>query len=93
MVKSWNPSFIVTVGDNNYSTTSGSYDLDVGKYYHEYIGNYSGAYGAGSATNRFFPVLGNHDWDLEMVRSTFSFLHCRGTSGTTILRKGTFTFS
>src|SRR5207249_7863424 len=31
--------------------------------YHSFIGNYKGSYGAGSSTNRFWPALGNHDWD------------------------------
>src|SRR5687768_8425788 len=55
------PAFIVTVGDNNYGTAA-DYDDAVGKYYARYIGNYSGAHGPGSATNRFFPAIGNHDY-------------------------------
>lgn len=63
-VKSWMPDLIVTTGDNSYPAgTAGSYEPNVGQYYARYIGNYSGAYGPGSATNRFFPTLGNHDWD------------------------------
>lgn len=56
------PEFIVTVGDNNYLGAS-NIDQAIGKYYHEYIGSYSGAYGAGATSNRFFPALANHDWD------------------------------
>ena len=56
------PSFIVTVGDNNYLGAS-QIDRAIGKYYHEFIGNYAGTYGAGASSNRFFPALGNHDWD------------------------------
>ena len=66
LVKSWNPEFIITVGDNNYPTGSAAtIDANVGQYYHDYIGNYTGGYGAGSPVvlgNRFFPALGNHDW-------------------------------
>lgn len=63
LVKSWNPEFIVTTGDNNYETGSATtIDANIGKHYHEFIYNYSGAYGAGSPTRRFFPILGNHDW-------------------------------
>ena len=62
-IKSWNPDFIVTVGDNNYGTgAAGTIDANIGQYYHDYIYPYSGAYGAGAAYNRFFPILGNHDW-------------------------------
>ena len=62
-VKSWNPDFIVTVGDNNYdSGSAGTIDANIGQYYHDFIFPYTGLYGAGAATNSFFPVLGNHDW-------------------------------
>ncbi len=61
LVKSLNPDFIVTVGDNTYGSQT-TPDKAIGKYYSDYIGNYNGAFGDGSATNRFFPVLGNHDW-------------------------------
>ena len=63
MVKSWSPDFILTVGDNNYDNgEAATIDRNVGKYYQEFIGNYSGAHGSGAVTNRFFPTLGNHDW-------------------------------
>lgn len=62
-VKSWNPDFIVTVGDNNYPDgEAATIDDNVGQYYSEFIYPYVGAYGAGATTNRFFPALGNHDW-------------------------------
>jgi len=64
LVKSWDPQFIVTLGDNNYSTGSAAeIDPNIGQYYHDYIYPYQGSYGAGAATNKFFPVLGNHDWE------------------------------
>jgi tartrate-resistant acid phosphatase type 5 len=37
-------------------------DRNIGKYYAEFIGNYVGMFGPGSATNRFWPSPGNHDW-------------------------------
>ena len=75
LVKSWSPDFIVTVGDNNYAHLNMfSTDKNVGQYYHEYIGSYNGAYGE-SYGDRFFPAMGNHDWD-----STICFLgSCRGS--------------
>ena len=64
LVKSWNPSFIVTTGDNNYPNGAVStIDQNIGQYYHDYIFKYNGKFGSGSAINRFFPALGNHDWD------------------------------
>jgi hypothetical protein len=55
------PEFVVTVGDNNYLGAA-RIDDAIGKYYHEFIGNYAGVYGSGASSNRFFPALGNHDW-------------------------------
>jgi tartrate-resistant acid phosphatase type 5 len=64
LIKSWQPEFIITLGDNNYPHgAAATIDQNVGQYYHEYIAPYTGTYGAGAATNRFFPTLGNHDWE------------------------------
>jgi tartrate-resistant acid phosphatase type 5 len=63
LVKSWNPDFVITVGDNNYPDGAAStIDANIGQYYHDFIFPYSGIYGQGATTNRFFPSLGNHDW-------------------------------
>ena len=63
LVRSWQPDFIVSVGDNNYPRGSQhTIDGNIGRYYSDYIHPYRGAYGPGSDTNRFFPSLGNHDW-------------------------------
>lgn len=62
LVRSWNPDFIITLGDNNYPKGEEStIDDHIGAYYAEYIGSYRGKYGKGSDTNRFWPSLGNHD--------------------------------
>ena len=67
LVKSWNPEFIITLGDNNYPDgEAATIDANIGKYYREYIYPYRGTYGAGAATNRFFPAVGNHDWDNQV---------------------------
>jgi len=60
MINGWNVDFIITTGDNSYS----SFDIDdnIGQYYSDYIGNYNGSYGTGSTINRFFPIPGNHDY-------------------------------
>lgn len=64
LVRSWEPEFVVTVGDNNYPDgAAATIDANIGQYYHEFIFPYAGAYGAGAPDrNRFFPALGNHDW-------------------------------
>jgi tartrate-resistant acid phosphatase type 5 len=58
-VKSWNPEFVITMGDNTYSS---AIDQNIGQYYHEFIYPYIGSYGAGATNNLFFPSIGNHDW-------------------------------
>jgi hypothetical protein len=63
LVRGWSPDFIITVGDNNYPDgASTTIDPHIGQYYHDYINPYTGSYGGGADTNRFFPSLGNHDW-------------------------------
>jgi tartrate-resistant acid phosphatase type 5 len=63
LVKSWEPDFIVTTGDNNYPNgSSATIDKNIGQYYHAFMGTYTGNFGSGAIQNRFFPTLGNHDW-------------------------------
>lgn len=63
LVKSWNPDFVITAGDNNYPDGEAStIDVNIGQYYHQFIHPYVGSYGSGASQNRFFPSLGNHDW-------------------------------
>lgn len=63
MVKSWNPDFIITTGDNNYPDGEAkTMDRNVGAYYADYIFPYHGEYESNATENRFFPSLGNHDW-------------------------------
>ncbi|MEM7154245.1 MAG: metallophosphoesterase [Myxococcota bacterium] len=63
LVASWDPEFIITLGDNNYPNgRETTIDDNVGQYYHAFISPYQGRYGQGADTNRFFPALGNHDW-------------------------------
>ncbi len=63
LIRGWGPDFVITTGDNNYPYgAAGTIDANIGKYFHDYIFSYSGAYGSGADVNRFFPTLGNHDW-------------------------------
>lgn len=63
LINSWQPDFILTTGDNNYPFGEAStIDENIGQYFHPYISPYTGNYGEGAEINRFFPVLGNHDW-------------------------------
>jgi hypothetical protein len=63
LVKGWSPDFVITLGDNNYPDgEAATIDVNIGQYYAELIGDYVGNFGPGSATNRFWPSPGNHDW-------------------------------
>jgi hypothetical protein len=71
MVKSWNPDFIITLGDNNYPKGARkTLDDNIGKYYGDFIYNYDApedlkcnGKAAQESQNRFFPSLGNHDYN------------------------------
>ena len=64
LIYSWQPDFIITVGDNNYPLGAAStIDLNIGRPYHEFIYPYVGEFVPGAKSNRFWPALGNHDWD------------------------------
>ncbi|MEK6320119.1 MAG: metallophosphoesterase [Acidobacteriota bacterium] len=68
MVKSWNPGFIITTGDNSYlKGLTKNFHNNIGRLYHEYIKLkpefYKPEYGAQPAENKFYPTMGNHDWD------------------------------
>lgn len=74
LLKSWNPDFIITTGDNNYTNPTpappnhyAAWDGAVGQYYHDFIkypaGSGSAWAASGSSSIQFYPTLGNHDWD------------------------------
>lgn len=70
LVASWNPSFVITTGDNYYRPAggrgTGKYDESTGAYYGRWLKDISTSgrrFPAGKATvNAFFPSLGNHDY-------------------------------
>jgi len=79
MVKDWQPDFIITVGDNNYSVGARvTIDHNIGQYYHEYIFPYKGEYGEGADFNRFFPTLGNHDWITSKAKAHLDYFELPG---------------
>jgi hypothetical protein len=79
LVRSWNPQLILTVGDNNYPDGAAeTIDANIGQYYHDYIYPYRGHYGPGSAFNRFFPTLGNHDWNTPGARPYLDYFELPG---------------
>ena len=64
LITGWDPDLVITTGDNNYPDGEAeTIDANIGQYYQQYIYPYQGAYGPGADRNRFFPSLGNHDWN------------------------------
>lgn len=64
LVNGWNPEFIITVGDNNYPNGAQStIHENIGNYYREFIDLDDRRFGRDNGVNRFFPSLGNHDWN------------------------------
>ncbi len=79
LVKSWKPEFIVTLGDNNYPEgTAETMDHNVGKHYHDFIHPYKGQFGHGADRNRFFPILGNHDWRSKDAKPYLAYFNLPG---------------
>lgn len=87
MVKSWNPDFILTAGDNNYYMgTWNTIKDNISKYYGDYIYNFDAplkyqclgkAFDGG--TNRYFPTPGNHDANnMNGLEPYFSFFTLPG---------------
>ncbi|HEY3311308.1 MAG TPA: metallophosphoesterase [Anaerolineales bacterium] len=63
LVKSFNPDFITTLGDNNYPDGSAlTIDGNIGQFFSNFIYPYTGLYGSSASSNNFYPVPGNHDW-------------------------------
>lgn len=79
LVNGWSPDYVLTVGDNNYPDGEAkTIDENIGQYFHQYIGNYQGEYGEGAAENRFFPALGNHDWNTGSVQAHLDYFTLPG---------------
>ncbi len=78
LVKSWDPDFILTTGDNNYGKAE-DIDHNVGSIYSRYIYPYNGDYEKPSVTHsRFFPCLGNHDFQGRDATSYLNYFSLPG---------------
>jgi hypothetical protein len=63
LVHSLHPDFVLTTGDNNYPLgAADTIDQNIGQYFSDLIYPYQGSYGGGATVNKFYPVMGNHDW-------------------------------
>ncbi|MCE9592793.1 MAG: metallophosphoesterase [Planctomycetes bacterium] len=89
LVASWNPEFVVTTGDNNYpSGQAATIDVNIGQYYGDFIAPYLGAYGPGASVNRFWPCMGNHDWDGSSGQPYFDYFTLPGNERYYDVRRG-----
>jgi hypothetical protein len=79
LVKSWNPHLVITTGDNNYPDGAAeTIDENIGQFFHEFIFPYIGTYGQGAQRNRFFPSLGNHDWNTTGAQPYLDYFNLPG---------------
>ena len=79
LINLWNVELIVTTGDNNYPNGAArTIDRNIGQYFANYIYPYKGEYGPGGVENRFFPVLGNHDWREESLQPYYDYFSLPG---------------
>jgi hypothetical protein len=79
LIHSWQPEIIISLGDNNAPDgRADTIDANIGKYFHDYIHPYTGSYGSGADINRFFPILGNHDWNTGSVQAYLDYLTLPG---------------
>jgi hypothetical protein len=79
LIDTWEVDLIVTTGDNNYPNGKAkTIDHNIGQYFAEYIHPYKGEYGPGGTQNRFFPVLGNHDWREESLQPHYDYFTLPG---------------
>jgi tartrate-resistant acid phosphatase type 5 len=79
LVAGWDIDFIITTGDNNYpGGAESTIDTNIGQYYHSFIAPYTGRYGAGAVSNRFFPILGNEDWAASGAQPYFDYFALPG---------------
>jgi hypothetical protein len=89
LVDNWKVDFIVTVGDNNYPDGEAStIDENIGQYYQAYIHPYQGTYGPGASENRFFPALGNHDWNPGHIQPYLDYFSLPGNERYYDLERG-----
>jgi hypothetical protein len=85
LVKGWNPDVIISTGDNTNDTSVAEMDRQVGQFYGAYIHYPAGSpsvYAPGPAANKFYPSLGNHDYE-RIVKNGFPYFVV-GTGGTSL---------
>ncbi len=79
LVQSLNPDFVLTTGDNNYPLgAAATIDLNIGQYFSDFIYPYKGNYPSTATKNKFYPVLGNHDWYTDNASAYLAYFSLPG---------------
>jgi 3',5'-cyclic AMP phosphodiesterase CpdA len=79
LVHALHPDFVLTTGDNNYPLGAAeTIDANIGQYFSDLIYPYQGAYGSGAPRNKFYPVLGNHDWGTDSAAAYLAYFSLPG---------------
>ena len=75
LVASWQPDFVIALGDNIYPDKAPTYSLAVGKYFHQFMYPHEPSYGGSDTTtsNHFWPIVGNHDWDFNHLTNYLAY--------------------
>lgn len=98
MIVGWNPDVFVHLGDMTYSDserdipTVSAYEELVAQFYYPLIGGYSGYFGSTQSYNRFFPVLGNHDWTDTPISEYYDFFNLPGNERYYSFKRGPVQF-
>lgn len=93
LVAALGPEFIVTAGDNNYPDGAAeTIDRNIGQYYQQFIHPYQGGYGPGASENRFWPCLGNHDWQGGTIQPYLDYFALPGNERYYSLARGPVRF-
>lgn len=77
LVKSWDPEYICTNGDNWYgsSSTQSDWEARAASIYRNYIYPYIGAESSSASHSNFYPGTGNHDRDPVGHKQSFSWFN------------------
>jgi tartrate-resistant acid phosphatase type 5 len=79
LVHSLQPDYVLTTGDNNYPAGAAeTIDKNIGQYFSDLIYPYKGSYPSLAKQNRFFPVLGNHDWGTDSASAYLAYFTLPG---------------
>lgn len=97
MIRSWGVDLIVHAGDLIYpdgGTAPGDskYESQVARHYYWAIGGYDGPFGKGPAINKFFPAIGNHDWNDGPGYKYFEFFNLPGNERNYTIKRGPVQF-